>query len=595
MIRAFNQDKRYDVFLKEQFAGDELDTRNDDTLIATGFLRAGPRVAFREKDNPERRYEYIDDLIATTGRGVLGLTVHCARCHNHKFDPIPQRDYYSLATAFFGYVETTHPLVPAPEAAAYERQLKAVEARQDALKAEIKKIEAPYQARVRQDAYKRYPENVQQAIAKPERDRTPGEQLLAQQIIEQVSVSSAAVGRLLTPDEAARRKALEDQVAALDREKPAPIPMAEIVTDGDYRFAPDGEGDEVIGCPKCRLTDATGTFLHTGPGKYEAPPSYFLLRGDPNNRGSIMKPGFVTAATYGNPPTEIPPADGHTSGRRRALAEWLTSPQNPLTARVIVNRIWQHHFERGIVATLDNFGKMGEPPTHPQLLDWLAVEFMNRGWSIKAMHRLMMTSEAYQMASAFEDPAGREKDPQNQYLWRFRPQRLEAEAVRDSILTASGSINLAIGGPPVFPPLQKGLFTEANHGIWKTEADGPGVWRRSVYVYRKRGLAFPMFQVFDLPEQNVTSGARYVSTVPTQALTLLNDEFVLRQAQLFADRVKKEAGDDPARQIDLAYRVALTRPPTAAELAAALSVVKDQSLVDLTDVLLNVNEFVYLR
>jgi hypothetical protein len=595
VIRAFNQDKRYDVFLKEQFAGDELDTRNDDTLIATGFLRAGPRVAFREKDNPERRYEYIDDLIATTGRGVLGLTVHCARCHNHKFDPIPQRDYYSLATAFFGYVETTHPLVPAPEAAAYERQLKAVEARQDALKAEIKKIEAPYQARVRQDAYKRYPENVQQAIAKPERDRTPGEQLLAQQIIEQVSVSSAAVGRLLTPDEAARRKALEDQVAALDREKPAPIPMAEIVTDGDYRFAPDGEGDEVIGCPKCRLTDATGTFLHTGPGKYEAPPSYFLLRGDPNNRGSIMKPGFVTAATYGNPPTEIPPADGHTSGRRRALAEWLTSPQNPLTARVIVNRIWQHHFERGIVATLDNFGKMGEPPTHPQLLDWLAVEFMNRGWSIKAMHRLMMTSEAYQMASAFEDPAGREKDPQNQYLWRFRPQRLEAEAVRDSILTASGSINLAIGGPPVFPPLQKGLFTEANHGIWKTEADGPGVWRRSVYVYRKRGLAFPMFQVFDLPEQNVTSGARYVSTVPTQALTLLNDEFVLRQAQLFADRVKKEAGDDPARQIDLAYRVALTRPPTAAELAAALSVVKDQSLVDLTDVLLNVNEFVYLR
>src|SRR6185295_10199896 len=166
-------------------------------------------------------------------------------------------------------------------------------------------------------------------------------------------------------------------------------------------------------------------------------------------------PGFVTAATYGNPPTEIPPADGHTSGRRRALAEWLTSPQNPLTARVIVNRIWQHHFERGIVATLDNFGKMGEPPTHPQLLDWLAVEFMNRGWSIKALHRLMMTSEAYQMASAFEDQASREKDAQNQYLWRFRPQLLEAEAVRDSILTASGSINLEIGGPPVFPPLQK--------------------------------------------------------------------------------------------------------------------------------------------
>ena len=188
----------------------------------------------------------------------------------------------------------------------------------------------------------------------------------------------------------------------------------------------------------------------------------------------MMKPGFVTAATYGNPPTEIPPADGRTSGRRRALAEWLASPQNPLTARVIVNRIWHHHFGRGIVATLDNFGKMGDAPTHPELLDWLAVEFMNRGWSIKQMHRLMMTSEAYQMASAFEDAADREKDPQNQYLWRFRAQRLDAEIVRDSILAASGGINLAIGGPPVFPPLPKELMTEANHGIWKTQAGRTG-------------------------------------------------------------------------------------------------------------------------
>src|SRR5206468_1857029 len=188
----------------------------------------------------------------------------------------------------------------------------------------------------------------------------------------------------------------------------------------------------------------------------------------------------------------------------------------------------------------------------------------------KEMHRLIMTSEAYQMASAFEDAVDREKDPQDQFLWRFRAQRLDAEIVRDSILAASGGINLAIGGPPVFPPLPKELLTEANHGIWKSHADGPDVWRRSVYVYRKRGLAFPMFQVFDLPEQNVTSAARYVSTVPTQALTLLNDAFVLRHAQLFADRVKKEAGSDPARQIDLAYRIALTRPPTETELGIAL-------------------------
>ncbi|OLC78876.1 MAG: hypothetical protein AUH72_15330 [Acidobacteria bacterium 13_1_40CM_4_65_8] len=608
VIRAFNQDKPYDVFLKEQIAGDELDTTTDETFIATGFLRAGPRVAFREKDNPERRYEYLDDLIATTGRGVLGLTVQCARCHNHKFDPIPQRDYYSLVATFFGYVETTHPLVPRAEADAYEKKLRDIEARQAPLKAEVKKIEAPYEAKLRQESYKKFPEGVQRAIAKPEGERTPGEQLLAQQVIEGAAVGRREIDRIMTPDDAARKKAAADRIAALDKEKPKPIPVAEIVTDGDYRFAPDGEGDEVIGCPKCRITDATGTFLHDGPGKYEAPPSYFLIRGDPNAKGSVMKPGFVTAATNGNPPIEIPPADGRTSGRRRALAEWLVSPQNPLTARVIVNRIWHHHFGRGIVATLDNFGKMGDAPTHPELLDYLAVEFMKGGgrgpqrgsrdgvpWSIKRMHRLIMTSEAYRMASAFENAADREKDPQNQYLWRFRAQRLDAEVVRDSILAASGGINLTIGGPPVFPPLPKELMTEANHGIWKTQTDGPDVWRRSVYVYRKRGLAFPMFQVFDLPEQNVASAARYVSTVPTQALTLLNDAFVLRHAQLFAERVKSEAGDDPARQIDLAYRIALTRPPSQTELAIAWDATRTGSLVDFTHVLLNVNEFVYAR
>jgi hypothetical protein len=179
VIRAFNQDKPYDVFLKEQIAGDELDTTSDETFIATGFLRAGPRVAFREKDNPERRYEYLDDLIATTGRGVLGLTVQCARCHNHKFDPIPQRDYYSLVTAFFGYVETTHPLVPRAEAGAYEKKVREIDARQAPLKADIKKIEAPYEAKLRQESYKKFPEEVQRAIATPERERTAGEQLLA--------------------------------------------------------------------------------------------------------------------------------------------------------------------------------------------------------------------------------------------------------------------------------------------------------------------------------------------------------------------------------------------------------------------------------
>ena len=596
VIRAFNTDKPYTDFLKEQIAGDELDATTDETLIATGFLRAGPRVAFREKDNPERRYEYLDDLIATTGRGVLGLTVQCARCHNHKFDPIPQRDYYSLEASFFGYVETTHPLVPRAEAEAYERRLRELDAREAPLKAGIQNIEAPYKDRLTKEAYTKFPEHVQRAIAKPEPERTPGERLLAQQVIENVNVPASAIDRAMTPDDAAKKKRLAAEIAALEKQRPKPIPVAEIVTDGDYRFAPDGDGDDVIGCPKCRVTDAaTGSFLHTGPAPYQAPPSFFLIRGDANAKGAPMKPGFVTVATYGNPPTELPPASGRTSGRRRALAEWLASPLNPLTARVIVNRIWHHHFGRGIVATLDNFGRMGDPPTHPELLDWLAVEFMKHGWSVKEMHRLIMTSEAYQMSSAYDDEVVREKDAQNQYLWRYRAQRLDAEIVRDSILAAGGNINLTIGGPPVFPPLPKELLTSVSHGIWKEASEGPDVWRRSVYVYRRRGLAFPMFQVFDLPEQNVTSAARYVSTVPTQALTMLNDAFVLRHAELFADRVKKEAGDDPARQIDLAYRIALTRPPTETELAIALEATRAGSLSDFTHVLLNVNEFVYAR
>ena len=596
VIRAFNADKPYSDFLKEQIAGDELEKTSDDTLIATGFLRAGPRVAFREKDNPERRYEYLDDLIATTGRGVLGLTVQCARCHNHKFDPIPQRDYYSLEASFFGYVETTHPLVPRVDAEAYDRRVREVDAREAPLKAEVRKIEAPYRDRLTKEAYKKFPEQVQQAIAKPEAERTAGERLLAQQVIENVNIPASAIDGAMTPEDAAKKKRLAAEIAALEKRRPAAIPVAEIATDGDYRFAPDGEGDDVVGCPKCRVSDAaSGSFLHTGADPYQAPPSYFLIRGDANAKGAPMKPGFVTVATYGNPPTEIPPVGGRTSGRRRALAEWLASPQNPLTARVIVNRIWHHHFGRGIVATLDNFGKMGDPPTHPELLDWLAVEFMNRGWSIKEIHRLIMTSDAYQMASAFNDAVDREKDPQNHYLWRYRAQRLDAEIVRDAILAAGGSINLAVGGPPVFPPLPKELLTSVSHGIWKEEADGPGVWRRSVYVYRRRGLVFPIFHVFDLPEQNVSAGARNVSTVPTQALTLLNDPFVLRQAQLFADRVKREGGDDPAAEIDLAYRIALTRPPTDTERSVAVDATRKGSLVDVTHVLMNLNEFVYMR
>ena len=308
-----------------------------------------------------------------------------------------------------------------------------------------------------------------------------------------------------------------------------------------------------------------------------------------------MSPGFLTVATYGDPPTALPRPDGRTSGRRLALAEWIASRDNPLTARVMANRIWHHHFGRGIVRTLDNLGRMGDAPTHPELLDYLAVEFMDRGWSVKEMHRLLMTSEAYRMASAHEDADSRAADPENRLLWQYRPQRLEAEALRDAIMTVSGAIDLTVGGQPVFPHVPQELLLAARNGYWDNQADGPDVWRRSVYVFRRRSLSFPFFETFDLPDQNQTAAARNVSTVATQALTLMNNEFVLNQARLFAERLERAAPGDVDRQVDLAYRIALTRPPAAEEARIARDLVSSQSLVDLTHVMLNLNEFLYLR
>jgi hypothetical protein len=596
VIRAFNEDKPYNLFLTEQIAGDEMDGRSHDSLIATGFLRAGPRVLFREKDNPERRFDYLDDVLATIGKGTLGLTVNCARCHDHKFDPIRQKDYYALQASIFGYVETTVPLAPPAEAEAYLAKNEEIDARRDALRARVAAIEKPHRDRIELALIKaRFPDAIYQAAAKPDAERTPGERLLAVQVFEAVNAPAAEIDKAMSPAELTAKRDLAAQLAALEKERPAPLPMAEIVTDGDHRFSPLGEGDEVVSCPKCRIPPPfPGSYVHKGPGRYEVPPSFFLVRGDVESRGPEMQPGFVQVATYGNPPTVIPRPDGRTSGRRLALAQWIGSPENPLTARVIVNRLWQKHFGRGIVATLENFGKMGEAPTHPELLDWLAVEFMNRGWRIKPINKLMMMSEAYQMASSFDDRASAEADPENRYLWRFRPQRLDAEIVRDSMLAVGGNLNLAIGGEPVFPFIPKDILSGQYRGKWENTPEGPAAWRRGVYVYRRRSLPYPMFDTFDHPDMNVVAGARNVSTVPTQALTLLNNPFVLAQADRLAERVANEARA-PEAQAELAYRIALGRVPTRPELAIALDLIDKQSLSAFTHVLLNLDEFMYMR
>ncbi|MBM3774736.1 MAG: DUF1553 domain-containing protein [Acidobacteria bacterium] len=595
VIASFNRDTPYNVFLGEQISGDELERVSYDSLTATGFLRNYAKVGFREKDNPQFRFEYLDDMIATVGRGILGLTVHCARCHNHKFDPIPQRDYYRLQASLFGYVEVDHPLAVPEAAEAYRKKIGEVDARIRPLKERIRQLEEPYRKTLLPAKYSRFPAHIQAAINTPEDRRTPGQILLANQIIRTVSVSSAEVERVMTAEDLQSRRELAAEIGRIEKDRPAPIPVAMGITDGDYRFTPDGPGDEPAPGKGIQRAAMQGSFLHAGPGHYQAPASYFLIRGDLESRGSLMRPGFLTVVAPGDLPVELPPAHGRTSGRRLALARWLASPENPLTARVIVNRVWHHHFGRGLVSTLDNFGKMGERPTHPELLDWLALEFVNQGWSIKKLHRLLMTSAAYQRSSEFQDARNFGADPENRRLWRFRIQRLEAESVRDAILAVSGGLNRQMGGEAVFPKLQPEVLASMKFGIWEKKEDGPEVWRRSVYVYRKRGLPFPMFEAFDLPDQNTSCGARNVSTVPTQALTLLNDEFVLRQSGLFAGRIAEAAPANPARQVEAAYQIALSRPPSKVERRLGLEFLQQHQLADFAHVLLNLNEFLYIR
>jgi hypothetical protein len=423
----------------------------------------------------------------------------------------------------------------------------------------------------------------------------------------------------LSPEDEAKRADLQAKIAKIEERLPAPLPMADGVRDGDYRLQPDGLGDSHIpgtGRPdygiKCCFVPAVGT-------KYEVPPLYFAAASDDikSNASTFqVQPGFLTVLTdpKNPPPAADPPkrTDYVTSGRRRALAEAIASPDNPLTARVMVNRIWGWHFGTGIVSTPGNFGKMGTLPSNPELLDWLATEFVQKGWSVKAMHRLIMNSETYKMASAFSREGDLKADPTNVYLWRFPPHRAEAEIIRDITLDASGKLNHQFGGEPFFPAIPASLRADQPRGVWELTKEEPSTWRRAVYAYVKRGLKYPMFEVFDEPDLNVTCERRATSTVPTQALTLLNNQFTLIQAGYFADRVWKEAGPNPEKQVTEMYRIALSRDPNPAELRENLAFLKKQTdaaaaknatgdsaarsaLNDLAHVTLNLNEFVYIK
>jgi len=607
VIRAFNQDMPYDRFIREQVAGDEMEDPGQDALIATGFHRVGATVGFREKDNPQYRFIYLDDLIGTTTRAFLGLTVACARCHDHKFDPIPQKDYYKLMATFYPYVNYDHPLALAAEVEAYNTSKAALEAKLRPLQEKIRRIEEPYRKQAFEQKLNTFPPDIQKAVRTPPEQRTEGQKLLATQVL---TIRPAAYRSLMNAADRASVDALQRQARALEKQMPEPLPVAMGIRDGDYRLAPLGPGDDEAPGKgvKGDEEDLNESYVPAFGKAYRPPKSHFLERGDYTSRGEEMQPGFLEVISDLGVPAVMKPATGApTTGRRRALAEWIASKENPLTARVMVNRIWQHHFGRGLVSTPSNFGRLGRRPSHPELLDWLAVEFMSSGWSVKHMHRLILNSETYKMASEHTGGAALEADPDNTLLWHYPQRRLEGEAIRDAILAVSGNLNLAAGGPAYFPPVPERVRKSVSKGIWMVNGEGPDVWRRSVYSYFKRGMKYPMFEVFDQPDPNVTCERRPVSTVPTQALTLLNNDFVLAQARDFAARVLREAGREQDAQVRTAYRLALSREPSSSEMASNIRFLNNQmaahagtaapaleALADLCDVIINLNEFLYI-
>ncbi len=511
VIRSFNADKPYDRFLLEQFAGDELPDSDGDTLIATGMNRLGNWDD--EPADPELdRFDQLDDIISTTSQAILGLTLGCARCHDHKFEPLSTRDYYSMAAIF-------------------------------------------------------------NTLKRPQNGRT--ELTLPAGRFEEISAVNQRdqkIGELRRQTNTLSSIEIEKKVQKLHEATP----------------------------------DLPQAYFLNEPSP-EAPITHVLLRGSPARRSAEVSPAVPAILTRRQP--QFPAAGPHTSQRRLGLARWLASAENPLTARVIVNRVWQQHFGAGLVRTPSDFGVMGEPPTHPELLDWLAHWFTHEGqWSLKSLHRLILSSNAWRMSRApTADHAA--ADSENRLLWHTSYRRLDVEALRDSMLAVSGQLNQAMYGRGVFLRIPQAAI-EANtdkDSIWQPSPEAEQS-RRSIYAFVKRGLVVPMFEVLDLCDTVHSSAQRNITTVAPQALTLFNGDFVNEQARHFANRLLKEAGEKPRPQVIRAYRLALGRMPSSSELAEMTrflsaeelqtkflpgAPVASTALEQVCRVILNLNEFAY--
>jgi hypothetical protein len=572
VIQALNADKPYDQFVREQLAGDLLardkqGQENIDLLVAAGFNRCGPVHLVSGNIDPDvSRYEILTEMTGAIGSVFLGMTIGCARCHDHKFDPISQGDYYRLQAFFAASQPKEVDIATAAEKESTAKKRADVEAPLAKLEKQIADLEAPYRARLTEEKKDALEPAIREALAVEEKKQTPEQKKLVEQAKPLLQISWDEVLHALSPPDRERRAKLRGEAHQLEARLPPPLPQAWTLEDGS----------------------ATPTFL--------------LKRGNFKNKGRKMEPAYPRVlyekasggreppdnkASEGSEPRDNTAADGgESSGGSRtplaqegltksadrlALANWLTNSDHPLTARVMVNRLWQHHFGKGLVRTPNDFGIRGEKPTHPELLDWLAREFIDHRWSMRHMHRLMVLSNTYQQASK-ATPAIRRLDPENRLLSRMNRVRLEGETIRDAMLAVTGELNTARGGPPIRVPLEPEvydlIFTEGEpDNLWPVDLDPRQHTRRSIYLFAKRNVHLPLLETFDQPDTLSSCPVRSTSTFAPQALIMLNGPFVQERSQRFALRLLKDVKNRPQDLIQAGYRSALGREANETEIA----------------------------
>lgn len=564
VVRSFNADKPFDRFIREQLAGDELlaaaprDAAEQDALIATGYLRLGPHDnsagSFNEQDRS--RAELMFDLVETTGSAFLGLTFNCCRCHDHKFDPLLQADYFRLR-AFFEPVKFSDatPLDLAAEQDAIRKHNEGVDAEAKPLKVQRDALlDAPRQ-RLRAKLVAKLGAEEKALVDLP-KEKQAGE----------LKAKFDAVQKRITPED-------KEVMAALEK---------------DQKARHDQLGEQLKTIEAKRRAFTLGLLMSDGEGKPAE--TKVLFQGNHKQPREGVVPGFVSALDP-NPAKVDAGKNSKTTGRRLTLAGWIASPANPLTARVLVNRIWQQHFGAGLVATPNDFGLAGARPTHPELLDWLAGEVIRGGWSVKQLHRVIVTSAAYRAA------AGKSSS-----VFARVPHRLSAEQLRDSLLAVSGLLSAKDSGPPIWPELPAEILS-ANPAFLDDNAEKTKSWypspkadqfARGVFLVQKRTVKVPFMETFDLPDNAVSCARRDQSIVAPQALTLLNGPLTIEAAKALAQRVQREAGELAEAQVKQSFRLVLQRMPTRDEAAACLKLLQQRSLPELCRALLNLNEFVYL-